>query len=93
MMIKTESAYKKALEKLEEDRQFIAKQRKSLEELGLTEEQIEKAMQPSISFHEQLKEEVAYYESVRKGDFETITNLQIYMILEKRCSLIGFTLG
>lgn len=63
------------MEKLEEDRQFIAKQRKSLEELGLTEEQIEKALQPSISFHEQLKEEVAYYESVRKGDFETITNL------------------
>lgn len=74
-MIKTESAYKKALEKLEEDKVFIAKQKKELEKMGLTNEQIERALQPSITFHEQLKEEVVYYERIRRGEFELIINL------------------
>lgn len=74
-MIKTEPAYKKALDKLKEDKVFIDTQRKTLEEMGLTQEQVEKALQPSISFHEQLKEEVAYYERNKRGDFDTIINL------------------
>lgn len=43
--------------------------------MGLTEEQVEKALQPSITFHEQLKEEVVYYERIRRGEFEPIINL------------------
>lgn len=74
-MIKTEPAYKKALEKLQEDKSFIQDQKRVLEEMGLTEEQVEKALQPSITFHEQLKEEVIYYERIRRGEFETIINL------------------
>ena len=74
-MIKTESAYKKALEKLQEDKRFIQDQKKVLEEMGLTKEQVEKALQPSITFHEQLKEEVIYYERIRRGEFEPIINL------------------
>lgn len=74
-VIKTESAYKKALEKLEEDKVFIAKQKRELEKMGLTNEQIERALQPSITFHEQLKEEVVYYERIRRGEFELIINL------------------
>lgn len=74
-MIKTESAYKKTLEKLEEDKRFIQSQKRALEEMGLTYEQINKALQPSITFHEQLKEEVIYYERIRRGEFEPIINL------------------
>ncbi|BAQ10001.1 hypothetical protein OXB_1530 [Bacillus sp. OxB-1] len=74
-MIKTETAYKKALEKLQEDKLFIQDQKKVLEEMGLTKEQVEKALQPSITFHEQLKEEVIYYERIKRGEFETIINL------------------
>jgi len=74
-MIKTESAYKKSLEKLQEDKTFIQKQKRTLEEMGLTSEQVEKALQPSITFHEQLKEEVTYYERIRRGEFEPIINL------------------
>lgn len=75
-MIKTETAYKKALERLQEDRDFIREQKKVLEEKGLTSEQVERTLQPSIVFHEQLEEEVIYYEQIRRGDFEPIINLQ-----------------
>lgn len=74
-MIKTEKAYKKSLEKLQEDKLFIRDQKKVLEDMGLTGEQVEKALQPSITFHEQLKEEVVYYERIRRGEFEPIINL------------------
>ncbi|MGY4688533.1 helix-turn-helix domain-containing protein [Salibacterium sp. K-3] len=74
-MIKTETAYKKALTKLEEDQSFIEKQRETLKQMGLTEEQMDKAMQPSFSFHEQLKEEVAFYERMKRGEFDSIINL------------------
>ncbi len=74
-MIKTETAYKKSLEKLQEDKLFIRDQKKALEDMGLTEEQVVKALQPSITFHEQLKEEVVYYERIRRGEFEPIINL------------------
>ena len=74
-MIKTETAYKKALEKLKEDKRFIQSQKKELEEMGLTKEQIEKVLQPSITFHEQLKEEVTYYERIRRGELQPIINL------------------
>ncbi|WP_404407921.1 helix-turn-helix domain-containing protein [Jeotgalibacillus malaysiensis] len=73
-MIKTESAYKKALEKLQEDKDFIQKQRKVLADMDLTKEQVEKALQPAITFHEQLKEEVIYYERIKRGEFEPIIN-------------------
>ncbi|MEK4711651.1 helix-turn-helix domain-containing protein [Sporosarcina sp. FSL K6-5500] len=74
-MIKTETAYKKSLEKLQEDKLFIRDQKKVLEDMGLTGEQVEKALQPSITFHEQLEEEVVYYERIRRGEFEPIINL------------------
>ncbi|KIL51605.1 hypothetical protein KP77_11170 [Jeotgalibacillus alimentarius] len=73
-MIKTESAYKKALEKLQEDKDFIQKQRKVLADMELTNEQVDKALQPAITFHEQLREEVIYYERIKRGEFEPIIN-------------------
>lgn len=74
-MIKTDIDYQKSVEKLKEDLAFIEGQKKKLAELGLTEEQIDRAIEPSISFHEQLKEEVEYYEHIKRGDFEPIFNL------------------
>lgn len=74
-MIKTETAYKKALKKLQEDQHFIESQKKSFKENGLTPEQVTKALQPTISFHEQLKEEVTYYERNIRGEFDTLINL------------------
>ena len=73
-MIKTEGAYKKAIQRLDEDIEIIKEQTAHYEALGLSNEQVDKALQPTIAFHEQLKEEIAYYERIRKGDFEPIMN-------------------
>ncbi|MEZ0119450.1 helix-turn-helix domain-containing protein [Heyndrickxia faecalis] len=75
-MIKTERAYKEAVEKLKQDREFIESEKLRFKDLGLTQEQIDLAIQPYISFHEQLKEEVDYYERIKRGEFDTVINLR-----------------
>lgn len=74
-MIKTESAYREAVEKLKQDKEFIEVEKKRFKELGLDEDHIEFAIQPYVSFHEQLKEEVEYYERIKRGEFEPVVNL------------------
>lgn len=76
-MIKTEQAYKQAIEQLQKDRLFIESQRKLFEEMGLSPGQITKALEPSVSFHEQLKEEVEYYERIKRGEFDLIYNFEM----------------
>lgn len=71
-MIKNESAYQKAVEKLKEDLEYIESEKIRFKEMGLNEEQIDLAIQPLISFHEQLKEEVNYYERIKRGSFNPI---------------------
>jgi len=78
------------LRRLDQDREFIQKQREQLEQMNLTEEQINRAMEPALSFHEQLKEEVEYYERIKRGDFEALINL---VGLEKLLIGIRISLG
>jgi len=74
-MIKTESAYLEVKKRLKEDLKFIDLEKKRFIELGLNEEEVEIAIEPQISFHEQMKEEVEYYERIKNGDFTPITDL------------------
>lgn len=74
-MIRTESEYQRTLQQLEQDRQFIQKQREHLDTLGLTSEQLERALHPTLSFHRQLEEEAESYENIRRGEFGTLRNL------------------
>jgi DNA-binding XRE family transcriptional regulator len=74
-MIKTESAYRQAVEKLKQDITFINDQKQKFKEMGLSEDHINLAIQPYISFHDQLKEEVDYYERIKRGEFEPVYNL------------------
>lgn len=71
-MIKNESAYQKAVEKLKQDKEFISSEKKRFEDMGLTSEQTKMAIEPLISFHEQLKAEVEYYEKIKRGSFNPI---------------------
>lgn len=75
-MIRTDSEYKAAVERLREEaaRQELYR-RKLAEELHLGEEEIARAMEPMLSFHEQLKEEVEYYERIKRGDFRTFKSV------------------
>lgn len=71
-MIKNESAYQKAVEKLKLDQEFINNEKNRFAEMGLNSEQIKMAIQPLLSFHEQLKSEVEYYEKIKRGSFNPI---------------------
>ena len=71
-MIKNESAYQKAVDKLKRDQEYILSEKRRFEEIGLNAEQIEMAIQPLIAFHEQLKAEIEYYERIKRGSFNPI---------------------
>jgi DNA-binding Xre family transcriptional regulator len=74
-MIKTESEYQECLKRLEDDLKVANAQRARLEEMNLPADQIELAMEPILSFHAQLKEEVEWYKRVKRRDFGVITQL------------------
>jgi DNA-directed RNA polymerase specialized sigma subunit len=74
-MIRNEREYLEALRRLKEDEHFLAEQRRALGELQLQPDEVQRAMEPALSFHAQLVEEVEWYERVRRRDFETIHSL------------------
>ncbi|MBU7006433.1 helix-turn-helix domain-containing protein [Phosphitispora fastidiosa] len=74
-MIRNEKEYQEMIKRLEQDLEFIKQQKELFQEMGLSSEEMERAMAPTLSFHEQLKEEVEYYERIKRGEFEAIKNL------------------
>ena len=74
-MIRNDREYQDALPRIKDDQEFLAAQRHALEELALGPDEIERAMEPAMSFHAQLVEEVGWYERVCRRDFETIHSL------------------
>jgi DNA-binding XRE family transcriptional regulator len=74
-MIRSEAEYKEAHRRLEQDREVAEKQRAALGAAGLAPDEVERAMQPLLSFQAQLEEEIAWYDAVRAGHFPTIRNL------------------
>lgn len=74
-MIRNEKEYKEAIRRLEQDKVVIQKQGEELKKHNLSKEEIKRALDPMRSFHQQLAEEVEWYEKVKRKHFETITNL------------------
>lgn len=74
-MIRTERDYQAALTCSKGDQVFATQQRRAFANAGLTPEQIEVAMAPTLAFHAQLQEEIQWYERVKGGDVEPITSL------------------
>lgn len=75
-MIRNENEYREAMQRLREERARIDQQEAKLVELGLTGDEIKRAMDPMRSFHAQLGEELASYERLKRGEFDEIRNLQ-----------------
>jgi hypothetical protein len=71
-VIRSEKEYREALERLRQDEEILALQ---LEGLGLSEEEVRRALEPMLSFRAQLEEEVEWYERVRRRDFGIIRDL------------------
>lgn len=67
-MIRTEAEYNRAIERLGEERKALENQKSHFTKLGYEGEELNRLMQPMISFNEQLKEEVTVYEQMKRGD-------------------------
>jgi len=75
-MIRNEQEYKEASERLEAERARLDQHRKHLANSGMTKSELKRAMEPLISFHEQLREEVEHYENLKRGKFPNLQNLK-----------------
>jgi DNA-binding Xre family transcriptional regulator len=74
-VIRSEKEYKEAVERLRKDEEVLALQKEKREGLGLSEEEVHRALEPMLSFRAQLEEEVEWYERVRRRDFGIIRDL------------------
>jgi DNA-binding Xre family transcriptional regulator len=75
-MIRSETEYLEARQRLGEGAARIEAERDRLCKQGLSKDQIKRALDPVRSFHEQLKEEVASYERLMRGEFDEIRNFE-----------------
>lgn len=73
-MIRNESEYREAVKRIRDEERRLADHRVKLEEMDLSRAEIKRAMDPLLSFHEQLKEEVESYERLKRGEFDEIRN-------------------
>jgi ribosome-binding protein aMBF1 (putative translation factor) len=75
-MIRTDAEYEKAQEKLDQEQETLQRQREQLEEMDLSEEEVERALEPMVSFRDQLREEIETYEQMRRGDLSALHDLR-----------------
>lgn len=68
-MIRSEKEYKASLKQLRKNDEYIDLQRSGFEEAGFAPEEVERGLEPLLSFRAGLSEEIAWYESVRRRDF------------------------
>ena len=75
-MIRTDAEYKKAQEKLDQEQETLQRQREQLQDMDLSEEEVERALEPMISFRDGLREEIETYEQMRRGDLPDLHDLR-----------------
>lgn len=75
-MIRSEKEYKETQRLQAEQRERIEQMRRSLFKEGLTSEQVERAIEPLLTFHLQLQEELDAYEDWKRGNFKHIQGLE-----------------
>lgn len=75
-MIRNETEYKEAVNRLTEERRRLNEHRVRLKESGLSDDEMKRVLDPIESFHQQLREEVESYERLLRGEFHEIENLR-----------------
>ena len=73
-MIRNESEYKEAVDRLEQERKRLVEHRARLKQTGLSGEEIKRVVDPMESFHLQLSEEVESYERLKAQEFDELDN-------------------
>ena len=74
-MIRTDTEYRRALQRLADETGTLRAQRDHLAGLGLSADELDRAMQPMLSFRAQLEEEVEAYTRMRRGDLGPLQSL------------------
>lgn len=75
-MIRNEKEYREAVERIRQEKGRLARQEAELKMMGLGPAEIKRALDPMRSFHQQLEEEVASYERLKRGEFDEVLNLR-----------------
>ena len=75
-MIHSEKEYREAVERIRQEKERLARQNAELKGMGLGAAEIKRALDPMLSFHQQLEEEVQSYERLKRGEFDDISNLR-----------------
>lgn len=90
-MIRNEKEYREAVERIRQEKDRLARQEVELKTMGLGPAEIKRALDPMRSFHQQLEEEVASYERLKRGEFDEVLNLrglgQLLVSLRIACGL------
>jgi ribosome-binding protein aMBF1 (putative translation factor) len=74
-MIRTDTDYRRALQRLADEAETLRAQRDHLSDLGLSDEEAGRAMEPMLSFRAQLEEEVEAYSRMKRGDLGPLQSL------------------
>ncbi|MEX2171087.1 MAG: helix-turn-helix transcriptional regulator [Pirellulales bacterium] len=75
-MIRNETEYQEAVQRIADEAERLKSQRNQLKTMDLSKEEIKRVLDPIRSFHEQLKEEVASYERLKRREFEELRNFE-----------------
>ncbi len=75
-MIRNENEYREAVRRLEEQEARIQKQAAELRSMKLSKQERKRVLDPIQSFHDQLHEEIASYERLKRGEFEEVSNFE-----------------
>ncbi len=75
-MIHSEKEYREAVERIAQEKDRLARQEAELKSMGLGPAEVKRALDPMLSFRQQLEEEVQSYERLKRGEFDEISNLR-----------------
>jgi DNA-binding XRE family transcriptional regulator len=73
-MIRSEAEYKNACKRVQEEKSRLQEQEKKYQGKGYSAEEVARLMDPLVTFHLQLQEEVECYEKLKRGDLGTLAN-------------------
>ena len=75
-MIRSDREYREAVSRLLDEEGRITAQRAELEQIGLAAEEVKRVIDPIVSFHLQLREEVESYERLKRREIAELRNLR-----------------
>jgi DNA-binding XRE family transcriptional regulator len=73
-MIRDENEYKDAVRRLGEQEERLKQQAAQLKQTKLSKDAIKRVLDPVRCFHDQIKEEVAGYKRLKRGEFDELQN-------------------